>query len=682
MDSTGTTKGYSCFSSSADQQFLQWLNQADRHSPGLKVRLASLGNYIPLMNERSYRAPSDTSLEKRSVKHADQLQNWLEKSFHNFLLRFWYTHGDQEQHLIYHPARAEVFSWLLCPLQKQLQQSTDSTSHEFQHASALIDALAADSNTADSCDQLFDNLNTLKPHLLPGYDESIDTGLCHGLSASYIQAALLSTSLKDMAPLEAFSNRMQLLSRNPDSGWFFFGEHCTDLKQAISKAQTIYWTFQLQKPGGFYDTFALEEPEAFQLLELRPWLEQVIQCQHPSTTALACQNRASDIARNLSLTPSLKLDTVCKTADTLSSNHSEAVIRTNYTPVATDHAELESFLCKLPVGHYTLSTSDHEIALSVDAEGFTLFDQNIPSYFLQTGRENTTQFASELMRSINVEHPKSYCVFAISGYFINSETGRKEKKNTEDQLNMLALCQNHQPSVDKEVCSTPSGCTPLFLGAYYGNLDFVRSRLKSNPEELNITDSEDRSPLSVAAANGHYDSVALLLEYHTDLQQCTKKGASLMFCAAESGNAHIVELLLQHHADINKADRDGLTPLRQAVQNGHKEAAKVLLKHGANPKLCDHDGNSPLHAAAQNGDTEIISLLLDNSADIDQLSKTHCPPLYRAVCARQAKAVELLLKMGASPTLGCTEAGSPLSAAEKLGYTEIVEIFSKYSPIQ
>ena len=77
-----------------------------------------------------------------------------------------------------------------------------------------------------------------------------------------------------------------------------------------------------------------------------------------------------------------------------------------------------------------------------------------------------------------------------------------------------------------------------------------------------------------------------MLKAGADVNKTNTDEATPLFIAAQEGHVQVVQKLLKAHADIDKTDCTGLPPLVRAAQNGH--ASVVLLLREAmqdKPKL-------------------------------------------------------------------------------------------------
>ncbi|KAJ7474907.1 ankyrin repeat-containing domain protein [Mycena latifolia] len=193
------------------------------------------------------------------------------------------------------------------------------------------------------------------------------------------------------------------------------------------------------------------------------------------------------------------------------------------------------------------------------------------------------------------------------------------------------------------------------------------------------------SALPMAARNGHFEVVRLLLEYGADIKaetELTHSNASAdaeiyfredesndpLHEAARHGHLDVVHFLLENGATtfvptVHTAIRSGKCELVRfllkygepesgpmlhlAATNGHLEVVRFLLEFGAD--IMEESFNLPaleaaVYTGARNGHLEIVRLLLDSG----QISPNflhihgHFPALHQAVSNRHLKIVRLL----------------------------------------
>jgi ankyrin repeat protein len=230
----------------------------------------------------------------------------------------------------------------------------------------------------------------------------------------------------------------------------------------------------------------------------------------------------------------------------------------------------------------------------------------------------------------------------------------------------------------------PTAANGLHLTARFG-LGYLLKKLLSRPDfadQANTEDSDDRTPLILAAMNGHEMVVQNLIEREdVDADAKDKWSRTALSWAAEKGHKAVVRQLTGiANVDVNTRDKDGKTPLIYASRNGHKEITELLVARGGidiNAKD-DFYGQSPLAWAAENGYREIVELLMaQTNIELNSKDKDYGQtPLYLAARKGQDAIVKLLLEQhGVDTNLKDTYYGqTPLSWASENGHEAVVKM--------
>lgn len=92
-----------------------------------------------------------------------------------------------------------------------------------------------------------------------------------------------------------------------------------------------------------------------------------------------------------------------------------------------------------------------------------------------------------------------------------------------------------------------------------------------------------RSPLHIAAGQGHADVALALVRAGGDVNLTDSSGRSPLMRAAFTGRADLVNDLLLNDSRVNATDDRGNQALGVAVKRGHLRVVKVLLRAGALP---------------------------------------------------------------------------------------------------
>jgi len=216
------------------------------------------------------------------------------------------------------------------------------------------------------------------------------------------------------------------------------------------------------------------------------------------------------------------------------------------------------------------------------------------------------------------------------------------------------------------------GLTPLQRSAAEGKTEFCGALV--TPETLESTgcDSYERTPLLLAAQNGHADSVERLLKSGASPAARTESGVTALMYAAQRGEERLLEQLLEVGADIAAENRDGNTALLFGVVYRRRAVVETLLARGAAPdgryRIEAFGKMTPLGLAAGRGHADIADSLiragaqLDTPSDVDDLGRM--TPLLLAARRGSTQLVEQLLQAGANPEI---------RSRDGLSYVELLE---------
>ena len=199
--------------------------------------------------------------------------------------------------------------------------------------------------------------------------------------------------------------------------------------------------------------------------------------------------------------------------------------------------------------------------------------------------------------------------------------------------------------------------------------------LKAFGANLDIPDTDGKTPVYVAAENGHAAVIATLraagaaVETSSSTQHNYYHGhahrdfGQAIHIAAKNGHAAVITALKAAGANVDVPDSNGRTPIRIAVENGHVEAIRALQAAGANVNAIDKDEKTLIHIVVEDRknfsldrfsdynpglrQAEIIATLKSLGANVDSPDKDGKTPVYIASEKGNAEAIMALKAAGA-----------------------------------
>ncbi|XP_029088159.1 ankyrin repeat and SOCS box protein 3 isoform X1 [Monodon monoceros] len=223
------------------------------------------------------------------------------------------------------------------------------------------------------------------------------------------------------------------------------------------------------------------------------------------------------------------------------------------------------------------------------------------------------------------------------------------------------------------------GWMPIHEAAYHNSIECLRMliRADSSKNYIKAKTFEGFCALHLAASQGHWKIIQILLEAGADPNATTLEETTPLFLAVENGQIDVLRLLLRYGANVNGShSMCGWNTLHQATFQENAEIIKLLLKKGANKECQDDFGITPLFVAAQYGKLESLSILISSGANVNCQALDKATPLFIAAQEGHTECVELLLSSGADPDLYCNEDNwqLPIHAAAQMGHTKILDL--------
>ncbi|GAB4837568.1 hypothetical protein Ancab_002418 [Ancistrocladus abbreviatus] len=146
-------------------------------------------------------------------------------------------------------------------------------------------------------------------------------------------------------------------------------------------------------------------------------------------------------------------------------------------------------------------------------------------------------------------------------------------------------------------------------------------RKGSDPNEL---DSDGRTALHIATANGRDSCAAILLEYGADPNCKDSEGNLPLWDAIVGRHESIIKLLMSNGAMLSAGDVGQYACY--AVEHNDLDLLKDIVHYGGDVTLSKGSGSAALHAAVSGGNAEIVKYLLSQGAETDKLDASGWTP--------------------------------------------------------
>jgi ankyrin repeat protein len=189
-------------------------------------------------------------------------------------------------------------------------------------------------------------------------------------------------------------------------------------------------------------------------------------------------------------------------------------------------------------------------------------------------------------------------------------------------------------------CSEPEKPTlGLYPAIHRGDIEQIQRQIYWGAD-INQIDADGRRPLHVAAEQGRYVVVNMLLKHGADIDAPDRQGHSPLYGALMARRTRVAQLLIEKGATF---DPDLL--LEQVVAAGLKgrDTITLLIRQGADPNHQGSDGSTPLTRAIRENNRVLAKHLIAQGADVNRPDRTGETPL--AIATSQGfSAIERLLK--------------------------------------
>ncbi|KAK0101622.1 hypothetical protein ONS95_006785 [Cadophora gregata] len=226
------------------------------------------------------------------------------------------------------------------------------------------------------------------------------------------------------------------------------------------------------------------------------------------------------------------------------------------------------------------------------------------------------------------------------------------------------------------------GNTPLHLAAKK-SLAAVETLLRIAATPVDDKSSNNRTPLMQACdrppSEDSEDIVKLLIHNGAKVSVRDNNEETPLFLAASNGNYRVVELLIQHHAEVNTLNVAGNSALFGPARLGYEETARVLLEGGIDSRVINNDsptGRTALLESVKYDKANVALLILEkwaeNGFEHQNLLQS---ALFEAALYDSSKVARLLVERGANISEKETVSSkTPVEIANSHSSTKVVAL--------
>ena len=216
----------------------------------------------------------------------------------------------------------------------------------------------------------------------------------------------------------------------------------------------------------------------------------------------------------------------------------------------------------------------------------------------------------------------------------------------------------------------------LFIAARSGDAETLALMLERGVADLNPTDANNLTPLSVAVQRGHTEPTRMLLDAraNAEVKDTSGQWTALHHAASEGADA-LVALLINGKANVNSTDNVKDTPLNEAVRGGHVTTARLLIDGNASVLSRSHGGNHAL-ALARSRDAS-CKKAQQKKAEVDVLATEALEAaellalMEAAAVSEEAQATQRAAEvMAAEPTPSAAAAAAEVDVSDAPGGTD------------
>ncbi|EER99842.1 hypothetical protein BDA96_02G423700 [Sorghum bicolor] len=126
---------------------------------------------------------------------------------------------------------------------------------------------------------------------------------------------------------------------------------------------------------------------------------------------------------------------------------------------------------------------------------------------------------------------------------------------------------------------------------------------------VTATTAEQAQDLIDAARYDDLEDVVAMFSAGISLDSTDSQGRTALHMASANGHLAVVEYLIQNGANVNATNLEKNTPLHWACLNGHIEVIKALISAGASVSALNSHEKTPMDEAVSKGKMDVIDAI-------------------------------------------------------------------------
>ena len=305
--------------------------------------------------------------------------------------------------------------------------------------------------------------------------------------------------------------------------------------------------------------------------------------------------------------------------------------------------------------HNVLALSSLEYLLSGCLDGWKVKDWNDSAF---------SNEKANAQNQLKTEHPfLDYAASNWASHAVKALTAGAEPTGLQSTLERFLVSDSHAFKAWEDWSFSARKTMPIHAVSRVGLIECARRILKGDTTSIDAVDAEGRTPLHMAATEGHADSIALLLSHGANPNIDDNRGLKPLHNAATRNHAKVVAFLLEAGVDPlsrktkengprfcgNAPSSVGDTPLMYACHSGHVEAVLSFLPHLKDISTM----HQALSWAAARGQSKVVAVILEQpGVDADALVFGDTA-LHHACKTGDKATIHLLLRANANPNTRC-----------------------------